>query len=175
MRRKFRLGLVVLGACILTACASAPASYQSGPQPAAEPARDLLIALRQITDEDVDSFEVHPLRDPAVDDLLERAGRAEQAGVWLEMDQALAAALDLVPGDPEIMQRRAEALLVQRELDQAETLAWESFQRGPQVGPLCRRNWATMRLAREERGDPDGAERASRQLKRCVVAPPVRM
>jgi hypothetical protein len=57
----------------------------------------------------------------------------------------------------------------------AEQLASDSFDKGPKLGGLCRRNWTTVQLARESRGDAAGADVARRQLDRCTVAPPVRM
>jgi hypothetical protein len=161
---------------LLVACASvpvaAPTVVEAAPAP---PPRDLLAEVRAAAADAGDVIEVAPLRDALVVDLLQRAEQAEQAGDLAAAEQALRLADSLVPGDPDLMQRRAELLLAQRALDEAEQLAALSYERGPRLGPLCRRNWATVRLAREERGDAGGAENAARQLARCLIEPPVRM
>lgn len=163
-----------MGATLLAGCASVPPPIVQQPAPA-PPARDLLAEVRLAGADAGDVIEVRPLRDPGVEDLLIKAEQVTDRGKLKTADRALSKALELVPNDPEIMQRRAEVLLAQRLLEEAEQLAYESYQRGPQLGSLCRRNWATVQFAREERGDQEGAARALEQRLRCVVEPPVRM
>ncbi|MBD8527127.1 tetratricopeptide repeat protein [Pseudomarimonas arenosa] len=159
----------------LAGCASTPPPVAQQPPEPPAPTRDLLAEVRLAAADAGDVIEVQPLRDPGVDDLLLRAERGTERGRLKSADRALSKALELVPNDPEIMQRRAEVLLARRQLDEAEQLAYQSFERGPQLGSLCRRNWATVQFAREERGDQEGAARALDQRLRCVVEPPVRM
>jgi hypothetical protein len=70
---------------------------------------------------------------------------------------------------------RAEVALQQQDFVQSEQLANESYERGPTLGALCRRNWATVRISREMRGDDAGASVAGNQAGHCTVDPPVRM
>ena len=159
----------------LAGCASTPPPVALQPVAPSPPPRDLRAEVRLAAADAGDVIEVQPLRDPGVDDLLQKADQGTQRGRFKTADKALSKALELAPNDPELMQRRAEVLLARRLLDDAERLAYESYQRGPQIGSLCRRNWATVQFAREERGDQEGAARALEQRLRCVVEAPVRM
>ena len=94
------------------------------------------------------------------------------AGVWLHLVSLL------VPGEerPDWLEEwQAELALQRRAWKSAEALAIESYERGPKLGGLCRRNWATIGHAREQRGAPKAAAVAFRQGESCTVAPPVRM
>lgn len=166
------LCVVLVGA--LAACSQppAPAPQVKAPPP---PQRDLVAEVRAAAADAGDVIDVQPLRDGAVEDLLLAAQRAESALDWPAAAAALERALQLQPSDPELLQRHAEARLALREIEQAERLAARSFEIGPKLGALCRRNWTLLRIAREERGDNAGAIAASQQLGRCVVEPPVRM
>jgi hypothetical protein len=120
-------------------------------------------------------LDVQPLRDPQVEDLRARAAAAEQRGDYAAADDALVAALRISAGDPDLTQWRAEIALVRRDWPGAEKLAMESFARGPKLGGLCRRNWTTLQLARESRGDTANAAIAQQRVGQCAVNPPVRM
>ena len=73
------------------------------------------------------------------------------------------------------MNGRRFGALLQREWMQAEKLAVRSFELGPKLGGLCRRNWATIGHARAMRGAAKAAEVAHAQADSCIVAPPARM
>jgi hypothetical protein len=120
-------------------------------------------------------LDVQPLRDPQVEDLRAQATQAEQKGDYPAADRSLALALRLQPGDPDLLQWQAELALVQRRWTEAETLATRSFDTGPKLGGLCRRNWTTLQFARQARGDGAGAAQAQQRIAACTVAPPVRM
>ena len=79
------------------------------------------------------------------------------------------------PGDPDLLQWKAELSLYRKDWTAAEQLAMQSYEGGPQLGGLCRRNWATVQYARAGRGDSAGAETARQRIAGCTVAPPVRM
>ncbi len=171
---RFWLLLVVLG--VATAC--------SGPSTrpiAAEgtdlqiPERDWIAEVRTLAAEADDGIEVQSLRDPLVIDLRETAAMHERAGDFAAADEALIQALALVPGDPELLQWRAELALAMRRLDDVVQLANASWELGPRLGNLCRRNWIAIRLARELSHLPDAAAAAAAQGERCTVAAPVRM
>ena len=159
----------------LAGCASVPVPPPAVVETPAAPTRDLLAEVRAAAADAGDVIEVAPLRDPGVADLLQLAEQAEAAGDLERAEQALRRAVELAPEDPDLMQQHAELLLAQRALDEAEQLAALSYERGPRLGPLCRRNWTTVRLAREERGDLGGAQTAAERVSRCLIEPPVRM
>ncbi|MGH8028501.1 MAG: hypothetical protein ACREO3_01065 [Arenimonas sp.] len=120
-------------------------------------------------------LDVQPLRDPQVEDLRTTASAAEQRGDYPAADAALLSALHISGNDPDLTQWRAELALVRRDWSGAERLALESFERGPKLGGLCRRNWTTLQLAREARGDTGNALIAQQRVGQCAVNPPVRM
>lgn len=159
---------LLLGAC------SQPPPAPTAAKPA-QPARNLVAEVRAVGAEAADALDVQPLRDPQVEDLRASAARHENAGEFAEADAALAKALQITPDDPELLQLRAEMALHRAQYSEAEQLANASFERGPRLGGLCRRNWATIRLAREMRSNPAGAVAAGEQGTRCTVEPPVRM
>lgn len=120
-------------------------------------------------------LDVQPLRDPQVEDLRATAAAAEQRGDYSAADAALLSALRISPSDPDLVQWRAELALVRRDWPGAEKLALESYEHGPRLGGLCRRNWTTLQLAREARGDAGNASIAQQRVGQCAVNPPVRM
>jgi predicted Zn-dependent protease len=167
--------LVVLGSCAV-APQRQPAP-ESTPEPiAAEPSRlEWLAQVRAAAEDAGDVIQVKPLRDPAVTDLLDLAAERERTGDLSGATEMLRQALLHVPEDPQLMQEYAELLLAVDRLDDAEMLAARSFDTGPKLGGLCRRNWTTLLLARQYRGDDEGAAVAAEQIGRCIVEPQLRM
>lgn len=159
----------------LAACSPPPDETPAVTKPAPAPARDLVAEVRAQGVDAPDALEVQPLRDPQVEDLLAATTRHENAKAFDRADASIAQALAIVPNDPALLQHRAEIALAREDYDLAEKLANSSYERGPKLGGLCRRNWATIRVAREMRGQPEAAATAAAQAQRCTVAPPVRM
>ena len=120
-------------------------------------------------------LDVQPLRDPQVEDLRMQAEAQEAKRDLKQANATLDRALVLSPGDPDLLQWKAELALLGRSWIVAEQLANDSFQKGPKLGGLCRRNWTTIAYARQGRGDAAGAAVARGQVDSCTVAPPVRM
>lgn len=120
-------------------------------------------------------LQVQPLRDPQVEDLRLQAQAHEARREIKQASATLDRALVLSPGDPDLLQWQAELALLGRAWLVAEQRANDSFQKGPKLGGLCRRNWTTIAFAREGRGDAAGAALARGQVDSCTVAPPVRM
>lgn len=158
----------------LLACSSPPAPEKHAARPDVPP-RNLVAEVRAAGANGDDSLEVQPLRDPVVEDLRADATRAEAAGKHEEADGYIRQALAFTPDDPELLQWRAELLLAQDFFDEAAILANRSFEQGPKLGALCRRNWTTIKLAREMRGNDSEAGAAAQQAARCTIEPPVRM
>jgi hypothetical protein len=150
---------------------SAPRGAKAGVRMGAGPA--LLQEVRaagQLGNE----LDVQPLRDPQVEDLRTAASAAEARGDYAAAQRALAEAIQLSPTDPELLQWHAEMSLVKHDWVGAEGYATQSWERGPKLGGLCRRNWTTIRLAAESRGDAAAASQAQQRTAACAVAPPNR-
>ncbi len=169
-----RLVTCLLAAGLLSACTSdsTPAARRA---PAAKPDPQALVAAVRAVGEHGEELEVAPLRDPHVEDLLASAESHEAAGRVRDAQAALDQALAITPQAPDLLQWKAELALLRKAWAEAEALANQSYELGPRLGGLCRRNWATIQHARDLRGDAPGAEVARRQVDACTVAPPVRM
>lgn len=167
--------LATMAAAVLLGGCAAPQMKPESEAAIVPPPPDVLAQVRAAGREADDGIDVTPLRDPVVEDLRERAARQEAARDYARAEAALDEALRLVPGDPELLQWRAELALARGAFDEAVRLAGDSWERGPRLGGLCRRSWAVIRVARELTGYPDAAAAAQAQLARCTVAPPVRM
>lgn len=159
---------------LLAACAASPERAAAPAKPARVDAGALVAQVRAAGEQGKE-LEVQPLRDPQVEDLRHQAQALEAARKFKSADAVLAEALAISPGDPELLQWQAELALQRRAWKRAEALAIESFERGPKLGGLCRRNWATIGHARAQRGADEAATVAFRQGESCTVAPPVRM
>jgi hypothetical protein len=120
-------------------------------------------------------LDVQPLRDPQVQDLRDRAEAAEAKGDTRQAEALVDQALTISVDDPDLLQWKAELAIHRRDWTAAEQLAAQSYARGPKLGGLCRRNWATIGHARGSRGDAAGATTAKANIPACTVAPPVRM
>ena len=167
--------LSVLGLLILVSACSKPPQTRETTAHERMPERELIVEVRRAGADGEDAIEVHALQDPVVSDLREAAARQEREHSYEAADAIVRQALVLAPGDPELLQWRAELALAMGQLDDAVRLANASWETGPRLGSLCRRNWAAIRLARELSGLPEAAAVAAIQAARCTIAPPVRM
>lgn len=165
----------VLCLALLAACTTTP------PTPPA-PAFDVVAAVKAIRAAGgaaSSELDVQPLRDPQVEDLRRNAERMEREGQYAQAAATLDQALQLNPDDPALLQERAEAALLLRQLDDAERFARQGIDGGSKVGPLCRRHWETIAQARQARALPvdlPGASVADARRERdaCTVAAPTR-
>lgn len=176
-QRPVRLALLIglgAGLSLLVGCASSPTT----PEPARPkaPDRDVLSEVRaQGAPVQNEGLEVTPLRDPVITDLLDQASRHEQARQFAAAEKAIGQALTLSPDDPQILQWQAELALAQGHYEQAMRLANSSWEKGPRLGGLCRRNWATIRIAGELTDNPEVAANAAARIGQCTVEAPLRM
>lgn len=162
---------------VVVLCACSPTSAPPSPTVnlrAAPTVHDMVAQVRAAGNQG-DTLDVQPLRDPQVEDLRVHAARLEAAGDYAGATLAIAQALALLPNDPELLQSAAELALYRKDWTQAEADADKSYQLGPKLGSLCRRNWTTMRFTRSARGDAAGAANAVTKVVACTVEPPVRM
>lgn len=170
------IGALAALALLLAACSGSTSSgiTESGPGTKPGSRNSLLLQVRsagQVGNE----VDVQPLRDPQVEDLRNTATQAEESGDFAAAQRALAQALLVTPDDPDLLQWQAELALATRNWAQAEQLATRSYDKGPKLGGLCRRNWTTIRLAFEARGNAVAAAQAQQRVTACTVAPPTRM
>lgn len=168
-----RFVFVAIASLGLAGCASLPSAPLAQPE-SATPKRDLIAELYAMVDAD-DAIIVEPLPDPEIEDLREAASRAMALRELEQAASSIAQALEIRPGRPDLLQLRAEVALGLELLDEAELYAIASFENGPRLGPLCRRNWAAIQLAREARGNVEEAETARAQSQRCTAEPVIRM
>lgn len=119
-------------------------------------------------------LQVYPLRNPAVRELERAAEAARSDGDFDRAEALLERALRIEDRDPELLQRMAELQLSRGRWEQAESYAMRSWELGPQVGDICRRNWQTMALARERDGQVIAASQARERVEICPLEPPER-
>jgi hypothetical protein len=173
MNRPLRASLASLVLVALLAACGSPANVPGAGVRRLSGAQ--LLAHVRAAGETGRELDVQPLRDPQVEDLRAAAAAAEQRGDYGAADAALLSALRISPDDPDLVQWRAELALVRRDWPGAEKLALASYEHGPRLGGLCRRNWTTLQLAREARGEAGNATLAQQRVGQCAVNPPVRM
>lgn len=117
---------------------------------------------------------VAPLRDPQVEDLRTAAMQAEARKDIASAQTSIDQALKISVMDPDLLQWQAELFLLKKDWTQAESFALSSYNKGPKLGALCRRNWKTLSFARQARRDVAGALVADQQIAKCTVVPPPR-
>ena len=170
-----RTSLALACACLLAACSSTggtgTAAHPVAPRMGAGPA---LLQEVRAAGKLGNELDVQPLRDPQVEYLRTAASAAEARGDYAAAQRALSRALQTSPQDPELLQWQAELALVAHDWASAQQFASQSHAVGPKLGGLCRRNFTTLRLAAEARGDAAAAGEARQQAAACAVAPPTR-
>lgn len=164
LTRTAALTLAVLAAGCVTSAPEpqAPALPKVAPE-------QRLAAVEAAAGQDDKELAVQPLRDPQVEDLREAASGARARRDYATAAAALNQALLIVADDPAVLQERAEVALLQSEFERAETLARRAYDLGSQVGPLCRRHWATIEQSRLARGETENAGSAQAQIAACTV------
>jgi len=163
---------VLASLLLLAGCATGPAdSPEVAPASLTTATPEQMVAsIRAAATGDGDKeLAIQPLRDPQVEDLREQAGRLEQQRYYEDAAKTLDEALAIVADDPALLQERAEAALLLKDPVQAEALARRGLSIGSQVGPLCRRHWATIEQTRLLAGDAAGAKSAKAQVSGCTV------
>ena len=164
---------LALAAILLAGCASTPTEPAPVALTSATP-EQMVAAIDAAAGSGEGELAVQPLRDPMVEDLRAQAQAARAQGRYDEAAAALDRALAIVADDPALLQERAEAALLQRDFARAGELAERAFALGAQVGPLCRRHWATIGQVRLVDGDAEGAASAKAQVEGCRVEGPNR-
>ncbi|KAF1017630.1 MAG: hypothetical protein GAK31_00898 [Stenotrophomonas maltophilia] len=166
--RSFSKPLLVMGLSLaLAACVTPPAPV-AAPVDTTTPAQRLA-AVEAAAGPDDKELSVQPLRDPEVDDLRQAGQAQRQANNLTAAAGSLDQALQIVAGDPAVLQERAEVALLQGQWQEAETFARKAIDLGSKTGPLCRRHWATIEQSRLARNQKENAVSAHAQLEGCTV------
>lgn len=160
--------------CWLAACATPPAAPVTPAALTTATPQQMVAAIRATAGDGEGELAVQPLRDPVVEDLREDAQRLETQRRYREAAEALDRAIAIVSDDPALLQERAELALLMDDPAIAGALAERAHRLGAQIGPLCRRHWATIEQVRLLAGDAAGAADAKTQVAACTLAPPPR-
>lgn len=169
--RSAAFAIVIAAGLLLAAC-----SQPGAPAPqASRPSYDMVAAIRAAGQQDKSAIEVAPLRDPAVQYLIDAAHADEAARDYKGAADKLDQALKLSPQAPDLLQDRAELAVRLDDYAGAERLARQSFAAGPKLGSLCARNWQTVIEMRKLAGDEASVASARHALAQCQVDGPVRM
>jgi lipoprotein NlpI len=156
---------------LLSACSSQEQAVVKKPE--LTPA-EMLAKIR--ANQDVqDELKFQTMPDDAIIDLLDKAKLAEQNGDYPLANVHLVEALRLNPQNPEVTQLQAEIALLQESWANAEQLALQSYQSGPKLGNLCRRNWLTVNYAKAAQGLPMADYELAKNLNECTIVPPARL
>lgn len=177
MSRSFRVASgMVLAAAVLAACTVAPVREAS-----TETGFDAIAAVAAIraAGNVGNELVVTPLGDARVADLRALAQRRLEAGEVQAAADGLDEALAITPGDPALLQERAELALLLHDRETARALAGRAIEAGSGVGPYCRRHWETLHQVASSYAtlDPQWApvaEQARTSREACTVAPPPR-
>jgi tetratricopeptide (TPR) repeat protein len=160
---RLRLVPPALAALLLGGCFAVSPPEQG----AVPPAHDMVAAIRAAGAREQSVIDVAPLRDPGIGAWQDAAQADERAGRYADAAARLDQALKLSPESPELLQDRAEVAVRLHDYATAERLARQSWSLGPQIGPLCARNWQTVVEMRLQAGDEAGAEVARKGVQAC--------
>jgi len=156
---------LIVCSLILVGCAArTPAPIEER-----EIGRDLAGEVRQQTADQHAPIEVFALSDPGGLLLLEQAREAEQSGQLDKAQRLVLEAIELTPDDPEYWQYLAELKLQASDYSAAIEHAQHSFELGPQIGPLCYRNWLTQQHAHDAMNATIAAAKAAGRAEICLA------
>jgi len=160
---RYRLATPALASLLLAGCFNAPPQEERP----VRPAYDMVAAIRAAGAREQSVIDVAPLRDPGVSAWQDAAQADERAGRYTDAAAKLDQALKLNPDSPDLLQDRAEVAIRLHDYAGAERLARQSWSLGPQLGPLCARNWQTVVEMRLQAGDEAGAGAARKGVQGC--------
>ena len=163
--------VAISAAIFLSACSQPPAPPVAVVKPDASSA---LTNIRAAGNKFDSSVEVHPLRDPAVDGLVEQARQLESQQQPVKALETLSRALKIAPNSPDLLQFQAELFVETNDWKQAQASAQQSYDLGPKVGGLCARNVQTMIEVGNALSDPNAAGLAKQKMTGCRVPAPNR-
>ncbi|MGH8041417.1 MAG: tetratricopeptide repeat protein [Rudaea sp.] len=153
----------MLSVVLLAGCSQPPAK---APSPGYV---DAVAAIRALGAQFQSTVHVHPLRDPAVDGLLDQAHKFEAQRQPAQALVEVGKALTIAPHAPDVLQYAAELNVETGDWKQAAALAQQSYDVGPKVGGLCARNLETLARSLTVDGDAVGAVAARAKIPACRV------
>jgi len=167
-----KLGFVYCAAALaLAACSEPPAPAPAVVKPDTSSALSNIRAAGKQFDS---SVEVHPLRDPSVDGLVEQAHKLEaQQQVAPALDK-VGEALKIAPNSPDLLQYQAELYVQTNNWSGAVASAQKSYDLGPKVGALCAKNLQTLIEAGNAQTNQAMMIDAKQKMAGCKVPAPNR-
>jgi len=163
--------LLILSICVLSACSTQENTALKSVSMTPE---EMLVKIHA-NNEVKNEVAFQALPDEELLELRDKARQAQADGNLELTDTLLAQALAINAKDPEIIQMQAEVALLQNSFADAERLALSSYQAGPKLGGLCRRNWLTMHYAKSAQGLPITKDQLAKRLAECTIVPAARM
>jgi predicted Zn-dependent protease len=167
-----KLKLVYIAATlILAACSQPPAPPKAVVKPDTSSA---LSNIRAAGNQSSSSVEVHPLRDPAVDGLVDQARKLEAQQQTAPAIAKVGEALKIAPNSPELLQYQAELFVETNDWNDAVSSAQKSYDLGPKVGALCAKNLQTLIEAGNAQSNAALMADAKQKMVACKVPAPNR-
>ena len=164
--------VVYFVAAALAACSQPPAPPQAA---VVKPdTSSALSNIRAAGSQFDSSVEVHPLRDPAVDGLVEQAHKLEAQQQPAPALEKIGAALKIAPNSPDLLQYQAELYVQTNNWNGAVASAQKSYELGPKVGALCARNLQTLVEAGNAQSNAGMMADAKQKMIGCKVPAPNR-
>jgi tetratricopeptide (TPR) repeat protein len=164
--------VAIAASVLLVGCSqTAPAPQQAIVKPDTSNAITHIRAAGNQFETDV---EVHPLRDPAVDGLLDQSRKLEAQQQPAQALQPVAHALQIAPNSPDILQFQAELFVETGDWKNAMSAAQKSYDLGPKVGALCARNLQTLVEVGNALSDANAVTLAKQKMSGCRVPAPNR-
>ena len=157
---QFKLSFLALLATLsVTACQITPETPSTADT---EPKVDA-----DLTDDSV--IGVFPLQSSAVETLIARAEQQRESGDLDAAEGTVEEAISLAPDDTALWQQLAEIRLLRGRYSEAISAAQHSYLHGPQVGPLCEKNWRTIAEAQRLSTWVEAAEESRQRADQCRV------
>ena len=167
-----KIGFVYFAAALaLSACSQPQAPPQAVVKPDTSSALNNIRAAGKQFDS---SVEVHPLRDPAVDGLLDQARKLEAQQQAAPALDKLGEALKIAPNSPDLLQYQAELYVETNNWNGALASAQKSYDLGPKVGALCAKNLQTLIEAGNAQSNASLMTDAKQKMVSCKVPAPNR-
>ncbi|GJM11484.1 MAG: hypothetical protein DHS20C11_37600 [Lysobacteraceae bacterium] len=151
-----------LAILVLLSAAACQMTPSESPRVQAEPAVDA-----ELDDDSV--IGVFPLQSSAVETLIAQAEQQLAAGDLEAAERTVEEAIGLAPDDTALWQQLAEIRLRRGHYNEAISAAQHSYLHGPQVGPLCEKNWRTIAESQQLAGWADAAADSRQRAEQCRV------
>ena len=160
-----------VAALALSACSEPVAPPQAVVKPDTSSA---LTNIRAAGKQFDSSVEVHPLRDPSIDGLVDQARKLEAQQQASPALDKVGEALKIAPNSPDLLQYQAELYVQTSNWTGAVASAQKSYDLGPKVGALCAKNLQTLIEAGNAQSNAGMMTDAKQKMAGCKVPAPNR-